>query len=53
MVNGKSPDISYNSRTLGDKASKEKTGRVQIGNEGAEDLSVLSEARTQWSRFPI
>lgn len=53
MVNGKSPNTLYNSRTLGDKASKEKTGRVQIGNEDAGDLSALSEARRQWSRFPI
>lgn len=34
MVNGKSPDTSNNSRTLGHKASKERTGHVQkMGNE--------------------
>lgn len=34
MVNGKSPDTSYNSRTLGHKASKERAGHVQkMGNE--------------------
>lgn len=31
MVNGKSPDTLYNSRTLGDKASKENRSREEDG----------------------
>lgn len=43
MVNGKSPDTSYNSRTLGDKASKERTGHVKkMGNEVCMGFVSLS-----------
>lgn len=42
MVNGKSPDTSYNSRTLGHKASKERTGHVQkMGNEVCTGFASL------------